>query len=209
MPFRPRRGLRSRRGGGGKTEEHVGRNRREDSSPLTAGSEIGRATIFPEISSPVTGSISGLGRRPALRSFETQMRRSKGSPTRFFLHYATDAAESGGGAFRLLDKSIDGDESAVKRLRRGRESPSRRSNDRGASIGCSVRSSRSPRQFMTIGIAASSVVTRPCNGAGLLKPGTGHLTKLVQLAGSVKKDSPPYRRRSSRLDLEWRPRMAS
>ena len=51
-----------------------------------------------------------------------------------------------------------------------------------ASIGYSVRSSRSVRQFMTIGIAASSAVTRSRNGAGLLKFQTRHLTKLVQLA---------------------------
>lgn len=44
-------------------------------------------------------------------------------------------------------------------------------------IGCSVRSSRSPRQFMTIGIAT---VTRPCDAVGLQEDSSArHLIKLV------------------------------
>lgn len=65
----------------------------------------------------------------------------------------------------------------------------RGSNDRIAAIGCSVRSSRSSRQFMTIGIAA---VTRPLRNAARLPktPPLRHLIKLVQLAASARKDSP-------------------
>lgn len=52
------------------------------------------------------------------------------------------------------------------------------------SIGCSVRSSRLPRQFMTIGIAA---VTRSRDAARLREgSSTRHLIKLVQLVVSAR-----------------------
>jgi len=62
----------------------------------------------------------------------------------------------------------------------------RMTESRRGCIGCSVRSSRSPRQFMTIGIAA---VTRSRDAARLQEgSATRHLIKLVQLAASARKN---------------------